>query len=298
MVLHPEEQWLLSEDGAAVPSLIRVWDEAIVSLWNVAAECPEDQWALPTPCPGWTVSDVIAHTIGLELDFRGDPAPDHEPDWATLPHVSGALGEYIEVSVDYRRGRTKSELLAELDDVIKLRRQDLAQISDDPNEMTPGPAGFLIPRSQMLQTRILDLWIHEQDIRIAVDRPGGLDSDAAFVTAGRLSVGLPRMWGKTLGANGDQVLRVEVTGPGVEFTKTIAIGDDGRAHVVSNGHWDTPIGGDPAPGNLLLQCSFPAYVALAAGRHGIDKFVADGQVLIAGDQGLADRLIPAMAVTP
>src|SRR5688500_9484712 len=40
------------------------------------------RWDAPTPCDGWTVRDVVAHTIGTERDFLArqgldvGPSPD------------------------------------------------------------------------------------------------------------------------------------------------------------------------------------------------------------------------------
>ena len=29
----------------------------------------------PTPCPGWSVRDVLSHLVGFELMLRGAPVP-------------------------------------------------------------------------------------------------------------------------------------------------------------------------------------------------------------------------------
>ncbi len=285
---------------ADIPTLVRVWGEAIGAFADVAAELSVDQWVAQTPCPGWSVADVVAHIIGLERELHGDPVPDHQPDWSTLPHVSGPIGQYIEVAVDLRRGRSRTALLAELRETIALRRADLAQVSTDPTELVAGPGGIEVPRSALLSRRILDIWTHEQDIRVAVGIPGGLDCDAAWVTADRLARELPRVWGKVVGAPEGSRFFIDVTGPGVQFAQTILVGAHGRAAVTGNGEdgeWGSP-SGQPVSADVTLRCSFPAYVALAAGREGIDAFVANGDLVIEGGDQLRAQLIPAMAVTP
>lgn len=47
----------------------------------------DPQWDAPTPCDGWTVRDVVVHTIETERDFlsRQDLDPGNAPDLADPP---------------------------------------------------------------------------------------------------------------------------------------------------------------------------------------------------------------------
>ena len=54
------------------------------SMEKLIADTREDQLALPTPCAGWTVRDLINHFVGgghmFAMLYRGEPVPDmHGP---------------------------------------------------------------------------------------------------------------------------------------------------------------------------------------------------------------------------
>ena len=44
--------------------LIGLLDAVWTSISAVCEGLTDDQWALPTGCPGWTVQDQVAHMIG------------------------------------------------------------------------------------------------------------------------------------------------------------------------------------------------------------------------------------------
>ena len=52
----------------------------------------------------------------------------------------------------------------------------------------------------LLRNRPLDVWMHEQDIRRAIGRPGGMDSAAAKHTADYLADSLPLVVAKRVAA--------------------------------------------------------------------------------------------------
>ena len=120
---------------------------------DVAARLTATAWSTQSPCPGWTAGDVVAHVPSLESELHGDPVPDHEPDWAALPHVTTPFGKYTEVPVDWYRSKGRDVVLAELREIIEWRKQDLADISDDPDETVTGPAGWQTTRTRMIRTR-------------------------------------------------------------------------------------------------------------------------------------------------
>jgi hypothetical protein len=99
-----------------------------------------------------------------------------------LPHVTSLMGFYTEQGVIARKERTREELLAE---IAAAAGQRLRRDPGPPRPRT-GPG---VPRRRLgdigwswhtlLSNRPLDVWMHEQDIRRATDRPGHLDTVAA-----------------------------------------------------------------------------------------------------------------------
>ena len=57
---------------------------------------PED-YERPTPCPGWSVRDILSHLIGFELMLRGEPVPPYTGEWPD--YVKNPIGEFNEAFV-------------------------------------------------------------------------------------------------------------------------------------------------------------------------------------------------------
>ncbi len=141
-----------------------------------------EQWGRSTGCPGWTVQDTVAHLAGLEAAVVSGVEPNHELV-GDFPHVDGPMAEYMERHVDARRGRPAQDVLSEFTEVFADRITSLRGLSDAAfDEPAPGPMGSMNPLGRMLMIRVFDLWAHEQDIRRAVEKRGGLDSPAAEVS--------------------------------------------------------------------------------------------------------------------
>jgi uncharacterized protein (TIGR03083 family) len=56
--------------SAEMQSLLEAYDDALHSFHRLAATVRDDQWSLPTDCPGWTVREQVAHVLALELHAR------------------------------------------------------------------------------------------------------------------------------------------------------------------------------------------------------------------------------------
>ena len=105
------------------------WDQAIGNFATFVSTV--DDWEIASPCPGWSVSDLVAHIIDLESQLAGDPPPEHTPDWSSLTHVSSDFGRFNEIGVDYRRGSSRESLLAELTDCHTRARERLSSLPSD-----------------------------------------------------------------------------------------------------------------------------------------------------------------------
>jgi uncharacterized protein (TIGR03083 family) len=278
--------------NADVAQLVSIWLDQLDVIRDLAEELTGEQWAASSPCPGWSAGDVVAHILAVESEMHGSPLPDHEPDWGALPHITTALGQLTERAVDWYRTKGQDVVAAEFIEIAAWRRDDLrgtAHTLEDPNEVIAGPLGLELPRDRMIRTRILDTWVHEQDIRTAAGLAGGLDRDAAWVCAGQFLFGLPYVWGKKTAAPIGATLHLVVTGPGVSFERLVRINANGRAEFLPA--LDT----DPS---VTLTLDWPTYAAASAGRLRPASTAALITGACRGDGELAARLIPALAITP
>ncbi len=263
--------------------LISVWRESLQEIIDLCEPLTDDQWRLPTPCPGWSVADVVAHVIDVEAILAADPRPATQPDWSTLPHVTSEFGRVTEVGVDARRSHSKQAVLDELR-AIALRRERSLRDSTGP---VRGVFGNMVELDQLLGMRIFDCWVHEQDIRTALHQPGGLHSPAAKLAAQAMLRGLPKAWGKTVSPAPGSVLRVTVTGPGIETDTTLVIGPDGMASQTEKSDAD-----------VHLSMSWPDYMLAATGRIDVDAPEWRRRIVTTGDTDLVGRTLRAMNVAP
>ncbi len=133
---------------------------------------------------------------------------------------------------------------------------------------------------QLIGFRIFDSWVHEQDMRRAVDRPGDLDSATArFSTEMMLDV-LPYVIGKKVGAPDGSTVVLTLTGP---IATTTAVGvTDGRARALDD---------VPDMPTVALTLASDVYARLACGRLDPDEALVTGAVAIEGDVELGGALV-------
>lgn len=255
---------------------IDMLDETWGSISDLGHSLSEEQWKADTDLPGWTVQDNVSHLIGTERRLQGLPAAppqEHVGDW-----VRNDIGKFNEYEVHYRRALTGAEVLAEFDDLIAQRRATLRGGDDDyfaQPTMTPvGPGDVAL----FLNVRVLDNWMHEQDIRRAVGRPGHLSCAAAAHTVDRLLLTIPIVVGKRAQTPEAGAVVLDVTG-GVE-RHVVAEVRGGRAAIV-----DTPSAAPLASVTMDTE----TFLILAGGRRPYADVA--GNVTLGGDTDLAERVV-------
>jgi uncharacterized protein (TIGR03083 family) len=126
----------------------------------------------------------------------------------------------------------------------------------------------------------MDCWVHEQDIRRAVNKPGGLDGPVAAHAFGRHSSAIPFVVGKKAGAPDGSTVVVDVAG-----FEPIAVGVEGkRANRL-----------DKAPDDptTRLQMDLETFNRLCCGRG--DPAEVGRNVKIEGDRELGQRIVDNFA---
>jgi uncharacterized protein (TIGR03083 family) len=263
--------------------LLDVFEVARDDFVALVRDLDDREWELPTDLEGWSVHDVVSHTVHLEAVMAGAPE-ETVPVPQGLPHVTSLMDFYTEQGVIARRGHGREQLLQELAAATGQRiGETRANPPDDASARAPRtPGGVGWSWQTLLANRPLDMWMHEQDIRRATDRPGHLDSVPARHVVGLFGSGLGYVWGKKVGAAVGQTAAVEVTDLGRRFLVTV--GDDGRGTRAAAG---------TVP-DTTLRLGTEAFIVLSGGRRAPDS----QRVEVAGDEELGDRLWRALAVTP
>jgi uncharacterized protein (TIGR03083 family) len=261
------------------------WTHSVESIAELVKPLAEGEWNRRTPCPGWSVRDIVSHVIGMECEQLGDPRPIH-----TLPrdlyHVQNEFTRYMEMQVDVRRHHTAPEMTSELEYTIIRRSRQLRNEARDPETMTRAPLGAEQTLELALRMRAFDVWVHEQDLRASLGLPGNLDSPGATIVRDVLLAALPKVVAKDAGAPPQSAVVLDVHGP-VEFMRTVRVDADGHGSV----------DGAPSLGPAVtLSTDWETYVRLACGRVR-PSAVAD-RIKTEGDQELAAAILQNFAVTP
>ena len=95
-----------------------------------------------------------------------------------------------------------------------------------------GVFGKPLPLDTVLRMRIFDTWVHEQDVRVAADRPGGLSGPPAWISAASMVNGAAFVWARRVAAAEGSAAALIVTGPGLHFDIQVGI-VDGRGVIVT-----------------------------------------------------------------
>jgi uncharacterized protein (TIGR03083 family) len=249
--------------------------ECYNSVSELGAALTEEQWKRPSQLPAWTVQDNLSHLVGTERAMQGLTSTTHRA--ADLSHVKNPIGEANEHEVDARRGCSGAEVLHEWNEVTAQRLNTLHNGDDayfDQPSMTPTGPGTL---ADFLHIRVLDCWVHEQDMRRALGMPGHLSGPAAEHTVDRLLRTIPIVVGKRAATPEGGAVVIDIT-DGVERHVVCEV-QGGRAAIVAH---------PASPPLCTIALSTDLFTALATGRT-----TDAGAARVTGDEALATRILGA-----
>lgn len=255
---------------------VQAWQATARDVIDLLPTLSDDDWSRPTDCPGWNVHDVAAHLAHLEAVLAG-----HDADQPIERDGDQVASDYTQAGVDARNDRTPEELIDEFRAAVEARTEQLQPLPDADSSppVTPGQAEW--SWEVLLRNRSVDAWVHEQDIRRAVDRPGSLGSGGAQVTAHTFAAGMPYVLGKRVAPPAGTSVVWRITGD-VSLEVGAVIGDDGRA--------SSELADDPT---TILTMSNETFTILSAGRRTADEV----DVEVTGDEELGHAVLGAMALT-
>ena len=269
-------------DAPRLAGLVAVWREAIADFVELVRSIPEDQWDLSTDLAGWSVKDNVAHTAHLEAVASG--ADEETVEVEQAPHIKDLSGFYTEQGVLARRDRDLPSLADEIERAAGTRYAEL-QASPPTDGSAPAPrtpGGVPWSNLTLLSNRPVDVWMHSQDIRRAIGRPGGYDGAPARHAINNLGRALPMVLGKRVAPPAGTSVRIDVLE--VDASWTAQIGEDGRAAFVDQLEEPT----------VRITLGAEDFVVLAGGRRDVDAT----SPAYAGDAELGHAVLSNLAVTP
>lgn len=267
----------MSQGQDLVDKMEQVWR----SIEELCQDLTEDDWKTGTDCPGWSVQDQLSHLAGSESAILGRPDPDHTP--RDTSHVKNAIGEHNEVLVDYRRPSTGQGVLEEFKENTGERLGLLRTMKEsgfDAPAQTPIGPGTV---RDYLAIRIFDAWVHEQDMRRALGRPGDLEGPVAQHSVGRMAGAMPYIVAKKAQAAPGTTVVFKLTGPA---GRTVAVGVEGERGV--------ELPEPPGSPTVGLTMDVETFACLGCGRWEPAAVLESGKVNVTGDLVLGEKIISQM----
>jgi uncharacterized protein (TIGR03083 family) len=257
---------------AALEEQFQAIDDLLVAL------TPE-QWKLPTALPMWDVQANVAHLIGTEAMLLGEPNPTVDVDTAGLPHIRNDIAAFNEIWVLALASASPDEMLDAYRQRVVARLEALRGLSAEAwaaDSFTPaGPDTY----GRFMRVRVMDCWMHEQDIREAVGVAGHDDGGPAVdLAVDEMTSALGFVVGKRAGVPDGRSVTFDLTGAS---GRSIHVLVDGRAAVV-----------DSLPGDATVTLRMPVlrFSRLAGGRsHDVNG------VEVLGDEALGQQVLSNLA---
>jgi len=252
------------------------------SIDRLVSGLSDQEWSTPA-LPGWDVHDVLAHIVGTERMLSGVEPPPITEGTDEGAHVRNPIGQSNERWIVGLRSRSHGELLSDFREVTADRLQTLRSMPEEefraPSWTPAGQADY----GRFMEIRIFDCYVHEQDIRGALGRPGHEGGPVAEMALREVTLALGYIVGKRVGASEGDRVTIDLTGP---IERSLHVVVDGRARVVPT------LEGAPTASITLPS---PLFLRLAAGR--VEPGSVADQVARSGDAELSERLAGNLAFT-
>ena len=279
-----------------LPPLVDAFEETVRSVIELGRGCSEADFARATACPGWTVKDQISHVVDLESILAG--APEASVDVPDFPHVRNDFGVFMERGIHARRAVAGPEVVAELESVLDQRLAALrapGMTAESP--VDPGMSIELPVRTayDLMVLRIRDIWVHEQDLRAALGRPGGMGAGGAVVFLDTVFGFLPALAARRAKVPVGQTVVIEVIGPVAgECGVRVDPRDDGKPTGVALDATAIEAARREHADVTWVTLDTESLARRAAGRQNVDET----RYAVRGDTAIARAVVDAVVVTP
>jgi uncharacterized protein (TIGR03083 family) len=260
------------------------------ALLELLTDLPPEQWTLATVCPGWSVKDVAAHLLADDLgrlssgrDGYANPDFAEGLDVATWAGLIAAIDRQNDLWVRAMR-RLSPRALVELlrftaePTVAYFATLDLAEVGRPVDWAGPDPAPVWLDLAREYTER----WVHQQQIRDAVRRPGLTEREWLHPVLDAFVRALPH----TLS---------EVPAPPDSRVALEILGEAGGVWVAERGAAGWSLGRGEATGTWA-SISLDQDLAWRLFTRGVSPEVAAERVAVTGDPEAICRVLRMVAV--
>jgi uncharacterized protein (TIGR03083 family) len=245
-----------------------LWDRVVDEVTTLS----DADWTRDTALPGWRVADLVGHLSGIQVFFDSGTV-EQPPDGWEPPAGASPLDAWAEAAVAARREWLREQVVTELAHARNGHVSRLAEV-EDWDAPTPGPVGETT-EAGLFAVRMFDVWVHLQDLRMAVGRDVEVQdiSQAAAIAHRYVWDRVPWLYGKRVGAPEGSSLRLAF-GPPLDEETTVVL-RDGR------GRFDRAVDA----GDCAVTGAPAALTLLVTGRGDAQRWRDAGLLDWSGDRG-------------
>ena len=241
-----------------------------------------DSWEVPSACPGWWNRDVVAHlaaqdTAAAQL-MVGDPATELEEYRERLGDEPFTVDGFNAWAVNRRSGLTTREVLTMWGQAADAFLAYAALLSDDDwsDRRFRWLSGDIAAR-YLVQSRIVEWWVHGEDMRAS----NGLGP-------------MPQQWPVFLTADlGIRMLPWTLAQAGLSFPgRSVQVDLEGTGY--GTWHWGLAADETPSPDkkpDATITGRAVQFALVAARRLSADEVLDGGNLVVGGDAGLGETIL-------
>jgi uncharacterized protein (TIGR03083 family) len=273
-----------SLDPILCAHLLRKVDENLIELLR---SLQPSEWDLQTVAPLWKVRDVAAHLLDTPLRKLSMVRDSCYVDAVTIHSHQDVIALVNRLNAEgvavYRRLSPPV-----LIDMMKLACEQSARFHESLDPFAPAAfnvswAGEETSLNWFDTARELtERWHHQQQIRLATNRPGIMTPDLYHPVLDCFVRGLPHAY-RDVAAPAGTMLLLEISG------------DSGGQWFLSKQSAAWTLVKQPA-GNVASQVKIPQELAWRVFTKGIDRDSAKAQIQIEGDRTLAEKVLHLTAI--
>ena len=256
--------------------LIDTTEACFAEISDLCADLSDDEWAVQSLCPDWTVRQAIGHAVGVEDVLSGwEISTDNMPPFQKMQALT-----------DASTWMTAGEFGARVAEIFDARRSDLAALSDGDVERPSWTPVGVQSYGGFLAIRIFDLWVHVRDCTIPLGRATDDSGPAAEIAFDQVERSIGFIMGKRVGLPDGMSLRADITGP---LQRQIAVAVDGRARAVDPASLASP--------DVVLTADSTTFIMLACGRIDPQSKIDDGSISWSGDAHWGEQAARSLRFT-